>query len=256
MKEEQEKVPYTFEGHIILCEWNYRSKQIIQKLRRNYKTKNIPIVLIADIEDKPTVEIDDTENKYIDDPNLFFVKGEVNNETLKQANVEKVKTVIILGDDKLDYVNRDTKVALSTLTVENINRSAYTILELVDEKYIKICKKAHADEIIVSSNLSSHLIVDSTINDGIGKVIFNLLSENYDDNQLYKIPVPEAEIDKEFLDVFVSMKEQKQSIIIAIQQGEEGDVITNPPSNYKLSSNDYLIMILDYNKYYFSNLDM
>ncbi|MGD1914503.1 MAG: NAD-binding protein [Rivularia sp. (in: cyanobacteria)] len=253
MKGEQGMVHYAFEGHIILCEWNYRSKQIIQKLRGNSKTKNIPIVLIANIEDEPIVLI---ENKSIDDPNLFFVKGEVNNETLKRANVEKVKTVIILGDDKLDFVNRDTKVALSTLTVENRNRSAYTIVELVDEKYIEICKKAYADEIIVSSNLSGCFIVDETTNDGISKFILNLFSEEFDDNQLYKIPVPEDDINRKFLDVFKSMKEEKQSIIIAIQQGEEGNVNTNPRSDYELKRNDYLIMILDYNKYYFSNLEI
>ena len=231
MKEEQGLFCYTFEEHIILCEWNYRSKQILQKLRRNYRTKKTPIVLIADIENKP-----------IDDDNLFFVKGSVNDETLQQANVKKAKTVIILGDDNLDDVNRDTKVALSTLTVETNNRSVYTIVELVNENYVEICNRAHADEIIVSSNLSSQLIVDSIINDGISNVIFNLLSKQYD-NHLYKIPVPKDEINSLFIDVFARMKEYQQSIVIAIQQGEEGQVITNPPSNYKLKDDDYLIMI-------------
>ncbi|MEO1377799.1 MAG: NAD-binding protein [Cyanobacteria bacterium J06635_10] len=241
-EEEKGLFCYTFEGHIILCEWNYRSRQIIEKLRRNYRTRKTPIVLIANIDKKP-----------IDYGNLFFVKGSVNDETLQQANVKKAKTVIILGDDNLDDVNRDTKVALSTLTVETINRSAYTIVELVNENYVEICNRAHADEIIVSSNLSSQLIVDSIINDGISNVIFNLLSKQYD-NQLYKIPVPEDEVNRLFIDVFARMKEHRQSIVIAIQQGEGGDVITNPSSNYTLRDDDYLIMIFNYNKYYFSAL--
>ena len=240
MEEEQGLFCYNFEGHIILCEWNYRSRQIIQKLRRNYRTRKTQIVLIADIENKP-----------IDYGNLFFVKGSVNEETLQQANVKKAKTVIILGDDNLDDVNRDTKVVLSTLTVETINRSAYTIVELVNENYVEICNKAHADEIIVSSNLSSQLIVDSIINDGISNVIFNLLIKQYD-NQLYKRRVPEDDVNCLFIDVFARMKEHKHSIVIAIQQGEEGDVIANPPSNYTLKEDDYLIMIIDY-KYYFSS---
>lgn len=45
------------------------------------------------------------------------------------------------------------------------------------------------------------------------------------------------------IETFVRMKEIYQSIIIAIQKGEEGKVISNPPSQYKLKDSDYLIVI-------------
>lgn len=232
------------ENHIIICEWNYRSKQIIQELRKNYKSKKTPIVLIADIERKP-----------IYDENLLFVKGSVDDETLKKAKLENAKTVIILGDDKLDYTSRDAKVILSTLTVESINKDAYTIVELLNESYIATCKRACADEIILSSNLNCSLIVSAAINHGISEVVSDIL--NYSaGSQLYKIPVPKDEVNRPFMDVFVRMKQNKQSIVIAIQQGKEGNIFSNPPSNHKLAEDDYLIVIADHNQSYFSNLKM
>ena len=234
IKEELGMSSCDLEDHIILCEWNYRSKQIVQELRNNFKTKKSPIALIADIERKP-----------IDDQNLFFVKGSVNDETLHQAKLEKAKTVIILGDDKLVYTSRDAKVILSTLTVESLNKDAYTIVEILNEAYISTCERACADEIIVSSNLNCNLIVSAAINHGISKVVSDIL--NYGGgSHLYKTPVPEDEIGLRFIDVLIRMKQNSQSIIIGIQKGQEGEVISNPPSEYKLAQDDYLIMIVRY----------
>jgi len=48
-----------------------------------------------------------------------------------------------------------------------------TIVELVD--IAQTCKRAKADEIIVSNELSSMLISQAALNHGITKVIFDIL---------------------------------------------------------------------------------
>ncbi|MGB3641541.1 MAG: ion channel [Rivularia sp. (in: cyanobacteria)] len=222
---------YSFENHIILCEWNYRTEIIIKELRLEPEIEKAPIVLIADIDRKP-----------VKDKHLFFVKGEVCDETLHQASLLKAKTVIILGDDNLDYKQRDAKVILSTLTVESINKNAYTIAELINEKNIETCKRACADEIIVSSKLSSNLISSAAINHGISKVISDIVTYEYG-SQIFKIAIPESEIGSLFIDVFMTMKQDFQSTVIAIQQGENGKTISNPSPDYLLEKDDYLIFI-------------
>ncbi|MDF5724038.1 MAG: ion channel [Rhizonema sp. PD37] len=222
---------YKFQDHIILCGWNYRSQVILKELRLEPQTKEKPIVLIANIERIP-----------IDDANLFFVKGYVCDETLNRANLIKAKTVIILGDDSLAHTERDAKVVLSTLTVESINPNAYTIVELVDPTYVQTCSRAKADEIIVSSELSSMLIAQAALNHGITKVVVDLLSFK-DGSQLYKIPIPKSKIGSPFIDIFIYVKQMYQSTVIAVQKGSLGEVISNPPTNYQLEDTDYLIVI-------------
>lgn len=222
---------YNFEDHIIICEWNYRARVILKELRLNSHTQETRIVLIANIERKP-----------IEDENLFFIQGQVSDETLHRANLAKAKTVIILGDDSLDVTPRDAKVILSTLTVESINSDAYTIVELVDETHIQLCKRAKADEIIVGSELSSMLISQAALNHGITKVVSDILSSQ-DGNNLYKIPIFKSHIGLPFIDVFIQMKQVYQSIILAVQKGKEGEVISNPPPDYHLEDIDYLIII-------------
>jgi voltage-gated potassium channel len=224
---------YQFEDHIIICEWNYRAKEILNELRLDVRIQKAPIILIADIERKP-----------VEDKNLFFVQGNVTDDTLKRSNLAKANTVIILGDDNLEYTARDAKVILSTLTVETINPDAYTIVELLDQSYISTCTKANADEIIVSNKLSSMLISQAALNHGITKVVSDLLSSQ-DGNQLYKIPMLKSCIGSPFLELFVYLKQTYQCILIAVQKGNKGEVISNPPGNYQLTEKDYLIVIAE-----------
>ncbi|MGK7925242.1 MAG: TrkA family potassium uptake protein [Spirulina sp.] len=222
---------YNHQNHIIICEWNYRTHNILRELRHEPKTQQLPVVLIADIDRKP-----------IDDDYLYFVRGQVSDETLMQANLAEATTVIILGDEALDYANRDAKVVLATLTVESINPEVYTVVELVNEAYVQTCKRANADEIIVGSELSSRLILNAALNHSISLIITELLCYEYG-NQLDKIPVPETEIGQPFLDVLLHMKQKYQSIVVGIQQGETGEAIANPDANYRLQSDDFLILI-------------
>ncbi len=231
---------YNFENHIILCEWNYRAQIVLKELRLESETEKTPIVLIADIPRKPV------QDKY-----LYFVKGEVCDETLYQANLDKAKTVIILGDDNLDYKQRDAKVILSILTVESINKDAYTIAELINEKNIETCKRAYADEIIVTSKLSSNLISSAAINHGISKVISDIVTYEYG-SQIFKMPVCESDVGHLFIDVFMRMKKDFKSTIIAIQQGNQGETISNPLADYQLAADDYLIFIGSHGKSYSS----
>ncbi|AFY56250.1 K+ transport system, NAD-binding component [Rivularia sp. PCC 7116] len=229
--------------HIIICEWNYRAKLIYQELRNNFKRRQVPIVVIADIEDEPIKN----------DNNLFFIKGAVEEETLREANIKRAKTVVILGDENLDDTSRDAKVALSTLTVENTYRQVYTIVELADERYFELCQKAHADRIIVAgSNFRSHLVSRAIINNGISDLVSYILTEQ-SKNQFYQIPVSSFYEGCSFVNVLVQMRRYHQGTIIAIFEASSGKLVTNPKSDYELQKEDYLI-VMTRNKSYFSRL--
>ncbi|AFY56251.1 K+ transport system, NAD-binding component [Rivularia sp. PCC 7116] len=224
-------VSYNFQEHIIICEWNYRTRMIIDDLRLHPETKHKNIVLIADIDKKPT-----------DDNLLYFVKGSVNQGTLEKANIKAAKIVVVLGDDRLDSTNRDAKVVLSTLTIEKINSEVHLIVEVANDRYYEVCKKASANEIIPSSNLSSNLIAHSIKNHTIGRVISEIfIDTKY--NNIQKIPLPEKFKGSNFIDVFEKMKCERELIVIAIQTDKYGRIDSNPPSYCKLQEKDYLFVI-------------
>ena len=231
MKERKGMCAAEIQDHIILCEWNHRARAILKELRTDAHTRNNNIVLIADEDEKP-----------VDDDKLFFIKGSVNEETLEKANLNKAKTVVVLGDDKLEATSRDAKVVLATLTIESLAKDVYTVVELVDKANVVHCRRAQADEIIVGSELSSHLIASAAIDHGISGVVSELLSTQYG-NEIFSMPLPSEYHGKAFIDLFVGMKRDKQSIVLGIQKGSSGELVSNPPSDYILSAKDRLVVI-------------
>ncbi|MGF1675127.1 MAG: cag pathogenicity island protein Cag26, partial [Rivularia sp. (in: cyanobacteria)] len=228
---------YDDENHIIICEYNHRINQIVKELRKNPETRKTPIVLIADIERNP-----------INDDNFHFIKGLINAENLKKANLAQAKTVIILGDHQLSSENRDYKAILACFNVKKINSEVYIILEIADETHLETYKGV-ANEMIVSGKLSSLLISNAVINHNISGVIFDILTYQYG-SEIQKIHVSKDQVDSRFIEVFMDIKRNEQKTVIAIEttvidaeKVEKREIITNPQPNYKLKADDYLIVI-------------
>jgi voltage-gated potassium channel len=217
--------------HFIICGWSYKAKEIIAELRADKKVKNKPIVIVADIPEKP-----------IEDENTFFIHGEVDDDILKKANLKDASVVMILTDEELDSYSRDAKVVLNTLTIRKLNPNVYICVEISDSRNMQHGKLAGADEIIVIGELSGNLLVQAALDHGITKIITELVSNKYG-NELYKVKPPESFVGMQFIDLLKLIKEKYNAIIVAIESGEENKLVANPPMKYTIQPEDYLVLI-------------
>lgn len=217
--------------HFIICGWSYKAKEIVTELRADKKVKNRPIVIVADIPEKP-----------IEDENTFFIHGEVDVDILKKANLKEASVVMILTDEDLDSYSRDAKVVLNTLTIRKLNPNVYICVEISDSRNMQHGKLAGADEIIVIGELSGNLLVQAALDHGITKIITELVSNRYG-NELYKVKPPANLVGMQFIDVLKLIKEKHNAIIVAIESGEENNLAANPPMKYTIQSEDYLVLI-------------
>lgn len=231
LKEDRGMQSFSVSNHFILCGWNHRARNVWAEMRVDERNAETPVVLIAELEGKPE-----------DDRHLHFIRGDVTEETLQRANLEEASTVVIFGDDRLDSHARDARVVLATLTVETINPNAYTIVELSDHRNSRHCQRARADEIIVPNELGSRLISSAARDHGISKVIYEVLSSDQG-NDLYKIALPQELQGQAFLDVFTEMKRSREATLLAVQKGDQGEVISNPPADLRVERGDHLILI-------------
>lgn len=219
------------EKHVILCEWNHRSRAVLREIRSDPRTADSPVVLIADIDQKP-----------IDDPLLVFISGAVNEESLNKANLAKAQTVVVLGDDTLDPTSRDAKVVLTTLTIETINPDAYTVVEVVNKENEQHCRRANADEIIVGSELSSHLLATAATDHGMSTIVSELISSRYG-NDLFSVYIPAAYFGKTYLEMMVAVKKEYRATALGIQKGRGGELLTNTDPDYRIVEGDYLVLM-------------
>ncbi len=219
--------------HIIICGWNFRGHKIVDELRADPKCKTTALVVLADIPEKP-----------IDDPDLYFINGEVEPETLKKANIDQAQVVIVLSDDKLDAYAKDAKTVLNTLTIESVNPDVYTCVELMEEKNVQHCQRAHADEIIVVGELSTNLLVQAALDHGITRMISELVSKRFGED-LYKIKLPSRFVGHTFFEAMCELKQSHEVLCLGLEDKTGKKFIANPGKNHKLQEEDRLIVVAD-----------
>lgn len=217
--------------HFIICGWNFRGEKIVEELRADAKCRDLPIVVLADLSEKP-----------VQDSRVHFIAGEVEADTLKMANIDAARVVIVLSDDRLDAYSRDAKTVLTTLTIESVNPDVYTCVELMDERNVPHCQRAHADEIIVVGELTTNLLVQAALDHGITRMVSELVSNRFGE-ELFKVPVPADMAGTTFFETMCRLKEKNGVLCVGVEDASGRKYIANPDNEYRLSPEDRLIVI-------------
>ncbi len=217
--------------HFILCGWNFRGADILEEIRAETKFEHIPIVLIADISDKP-----------VDDPHVHFIRGDIEETILNKANLKYAKAVLILSDDRLDSYSSDAKTVLNTLAIKHVCPDIYTCVELMRSKNYGHCRMAGADEIIIIGELGTNLLVQAALDHGVTRLISELVSNRYGE-ELYKMKMPEKLRGRPFIDIMTSLKQEKNITCIGVEDKAGENLTTNPGPDYIPGNDDFLIVI-------------
>lgn len=218
-------------GHFVICGWNYHGLDIVAELRADQKSKELPIVIIAQLEEKP-----------LDDPNLQFIRGEIKPEVLEKATLKEAQAVILLSDEHLDATVRDAKTILDTLTIKSLYPEVYVCVELIESKNVEHCHRAKADEVIVVGELSTNLLVQAALDHGITQMITELVSNRYG-NELYKTEPPPSLVGRTFFEVLSELKRNHGILCIAVENRLDKKLIANPDADYLLRAEDDLVVI-------------
>ena len=217
--------------HLLLCGWNYKAKEIVAEIRANDTTQIRPVVLIAELAEKP-----------LDDEQVHFVSGPVTQETLRKANAQHAQAAIVLSDESVEAHTRDAKTILDTLTIKAMYPDLYTSVELVDPKNVEHCRLAKADEIIVSGELSTNLLVRASLDHGVTQIITELVSSRFG-SEIYKTVPPQDCVGRSFLEVLTRLKTDRNIIVLAVESAQQGCFLANPPNSYIIDERDRLIVV-------------
>ncbi len=104
------------------------------------------------------------------------------------------------------------------------------------------CLRANADEIIVGSELSSHLLATAAMDHGMSTIVSELISARYG-NDLFSVSIPQKYKGTSFLEIMVIMKKDYQATVLGVQKGKGGEFITNPDEGYEITDKDRLILM-------------
>jgi len=264
------------EGHAIICGWNMHAVKIVDSLIRLRPAGDLHVVLINDL---PEEQINDILYKYRD-IEMKFVRGDYTREVvLERANVGKAEAVIVIPDMAHDDPRTaDERTILATLAIKGISQQIRVIAFLRDRENWTHLKRTNVDEIVVSDEFGGYLLASNVLEPGVPQAVRELLDPVTDRN-LHRRPVPRELLGKTFSDVFQHFYEKQNEIAIGLYTEEETisvldflsadtsaldafikqkleesghveaqeeqlvRVNINPPKEYGVGENDYIIVI-------------
>lgn len=222
------ELSYKKGGHYVVVGWNERSKNLIIQIQQLSPT--LDIVLIDH-----TLKQCPLKNSM-----LHFIKGNpLEDETLKRANIQKAKTVVITANLHGMEAESDSKSIITLLAIKGLNPDIYSIVEILTPDQKNNCLRAGADEIIETSLISSLAMVNSTLYNGITKVIHQLLDHQNDHMLLYD-EVPQSLINKAFQEAMLSYQDEHK-LIIGIKS--DGEITLHPSTTTILKEGAFFIVI-------------
>lgn len=221
--------PITTKGHIVICGWNRKAKDIINELRLSPKFRNIPITIVDD----------SVETAPLNEKNTFFVKGNpCEISVLDQANVREAKYAIVIASDNTPAA--DQKTVLAVLAIESIHPDILTCAELNDMENEGHLRRAACDVIVNTNALTSKLLAMSVENPATNSVVGELVTRTRG-NEIYRMCLPQQYEGAAFMMPFEELKNQHNITLIGLER--EGICLLNPVSDFTLQSGDQLMVL-------------
>lgn len=211
----------TYKGrdHVLICGWSAKGPEIIRELRAREVEDRRDIVILAERDTEPYEGAD-----------VVFVRGSPSNgPDLMRAGIDRVSTVIVLADSSNasdEPQDLDARSLLTTLAVESMNPSAYSCVEVVLSENRQHFERTHADELVVSAELTGSLLAASARSHGLTGVVADLLTHP-EGQELYRIAVPAEVAGRNVREAIGVLKDGYDSLLVGVFV--DGGCQVNPP---------------------------
>lgn len=219
-----------FENHIVIIGWNNKSKTMLEEL-------------VKDNPERKIVVVSEIERLLFDTKNTYFVHGDPTvDETLMRANIACADIVIVVADERLNKDGMaDARSVLICLAVDKFNTTTHLIAEVLNEENIPHFERANVNDIIVSNQMSSRVMVRSAVYKNVSTVIKELLTNSYG-NELYECSIKKDDIGLTFGELSTKYINTYNAIILGMANEE---VTLNPKKDRITKKGDIIIYISD-----------
>jgi voltage-gated potassium channel len=232
MKGSQGMKPVKFQNHIIITRWSKDTEAIIDELMSDeIKERRNIVVIDREIHELP-----------IDNPYVEFIKGDPTEETvLERAGVMKANTAIVLADSSSkDYNVEDSRNILICLAIESMNKGVYSVVQILNPENQKHLERANCDEIICTTEVSTRLVVQSSLNHGLSKFFGDVLSFG-EGSEIYRTKLAKRYVGKEYFELGAELMSKHRISLLALQH--EGEMHINPEKSVQVKEGDHVFVL-------------
>ncbi len=232
MKGNQGMTPIAVSNHIIITRWSKDTEAIIDELMsEEVKERRHIVVIDRELHELP-----------IDNPFVLFIKGDpTESSVLERAGVMRAHTAIILADaSNPDYNAEDSRNILTCLAIESANKGVYTVVQVLNPDNQKHLERANCDEIICTTELSTRLVVQSSLNHGLSKFFQDVLSFG-EGSEIYRARLAPRFAGKEYFELGAELMSKHRISLLALES--EGKLHINPEKEIRVKDGDHAFVL-------------
>jgi voltage-gated potassium channel len=229
---------YKGSGHVVICGWNTHCSEILRELLGKHVMEKREVVLVAQMATDP----------YPDDDRVTFIRGNpTNTDDLRRAGIEQAEVAIVVADSTATESaaeDLDARTLVTVLAIESLNPSCYTCVEVVKKENRGHFRRAKADELVVTAEMTGALLASSATVHGLSFLMSDLLTHP-EGQEFHRVAVPPSMVGKTVQDVVASLKAQHNALFVGVFGPEGSTPSVNPPSDRKLAAGDALLVIAE-----------
>src|SRR4051812_19575510 len=210
LKEGQGMGASGYRDHIVVCGWNSTARDLIAELSGDeYEHR---IVVIHESDKNPAGS------------DAYFVNGDVTStEDLRRAGIEEAMAAVVCPADTSNEA--DMRSILTVMAIESIAPQVRTVVEVNNPHHVEHFKRANADEIMVTSRISSRLLARSSLYPGLAEIVTDIVSGG-EGSELYRVNLPDTYIGLTIDELSAKLRSEHSATLLAIGRG--GRAFVNP----------------------------
>src|SRR5947209_1021443 len=221
-------------GHIVIGGWTSQGPEIVRELLSKEVEEKRSIVVLAQLSTDP----------YPDDDHLPFIKGNPTNaDDLRRAGIERAECAIVVADANAtsnEPDDMDARTLLTVLAVESLNPNCYTCVEVIRSENRPHFRRAKADELVVSAEMTGALLASSAKTHGLSRLMGDLLTHP-EGMEFYRVGVPPSLVGVTVQDAVGLLKANHDVLFVGVFAATEA--VVNPPADRKLGADEALLVI-------------
>jgi voltage-gated potassium channel len=227
LKEGQGMGAAGFRNHIVVCGWNSTARELIEELRGDdYKQR---VVVIHGSEQNPAGE------------GVYFVRGDPTNAAdLARAAIDDASAALIFPADESN--DADMRSILTVMAIESLAPHVRTVAEVNTPNHVEHFRRAHADEVLVTSRLASRLLARSALYPGLTELVTDIVSGGQG-SELYRVTLPPDFLGLSIDEISRRLRAEHRATLLAISRGR--DTVVNPSSDFRLEPNDDALVVAE-----------
>ena len=172
---------------------------------------------------------------------VYFVRGDTTSTVdLERAGIPDAAAAIICPSDATNEA--DMRSILTVLAIETMAPRVRTVVEVNNPKHVEHVRRAHADEILVTSRLASRLLARTALYPGLAELVTDVVSGG-DGSELYRVELPDDYADLDLDDLSSRLRREHNATLLAVSR--DGRTLTNPSSDFRLARGDSAVVVAE-----------